>query len=80
MLVFHFFKKEIHSYRVTLAGLLRNKLVMDMLSPQPNQESLPLASEMQVAMVALLGKMFECFMIPRDYPLLLLNSQAIKNV
>lgn len=64
---------------MTLAGLLQSKLIaMDVLSPQPNQESLPLGSEMRVATVALLGKMFEHFLVPRDYPPLLLNSQAIR--
>lgn len=63
---------------MTLAGLLQSKLVsMDVLSPQANQEILPLGSEMQVATVAVLGKMFECFLVPRDYPLLLINSQAM---
>lgn len=64
---------------MTLAGLVQSKLVsMDMLSPQPNQEILPLGSEMQVATVAVLGKMFECFLVPRDYPPLLINAQAMR--
>lgn len=64
---------------MTPAGQLQNKLLsMAILSPWPDQESLPLGSAMQAAIVALLGKTFERFLAPRGYPPLLLYSQAIE--
>lgn len=66
---------------MTVAEPLQSKLVsMGMLSPQPNQESLPLGPEMQVASHHFLARCSHAFWCPENINVQFSNYKNVEEI